>query len=296
MVGDITEDISEAIEAFETFDVAAFNTEGLESETVDLTLPVDEKNFVSIKEVFDRANEIVTASEENEVIVDVKEEDKAEGSVILENADNNISDEFKTTAIFNQDNSSNKNTSSHEFDSSNESVISNLNNAVNNVIQDSVGETNGFTEGVSQADIIRQVVDEIKANITNEVSTLEMRLNPESLGRVQITVSSRNGVMQAQIVAETEAAKNAIEENIATLRETLNNQDLKVEDVEVTIASYGFFEGQEQSTQDENSGNQSNGRNIRVGSGNEISDDSSDDEQLENEMMRAQGNSVSYTA
>ncbi|MBQ8914225.1 MAG: flagellar hook-length control protein FliK [Lachnospiraceae bacterium] len=296
LVGDITEDISEAIEAFETFDVAAFNTEGLESETVDLTLPVDEKNFVSIKEVFDRANEIVTASEENEVIVDVKEEDKAEGSVILENADNNISDEFKITAIFNQDNSSNKNTSSHEFDSSNESVISNLNNAVNNVIQDSVGETNGFTEGVSQADIIRQVVDEIKANITNEVSTLEMRLNPESLGRVQITVSSRNGVMQAQIVAETEAAKNAIEENIATLRETLNNQDLKVEDVEVTIASYGFFEGQEQSTQDENSGNQSNGRNIRVGSGNEISDDSSDDEQLENEMMRAQGNSVSYTA
>ena len=290
LINDITSEINEAIAAFETLDIASLI--GLEEESADINL--GDGNIVNIKDLFDKANEIAASSDSEDEIVTVGE-GETEGSFIPKNADNNISSGFNTDIVFNKENSDNKNASSQDFKSTDQSVINNLNNAINNIVQDGVDETVGFTEGVSQADIIRQVVDEIKANVTNDVTTLEMRLNPESLGRVQITVSSKNGVMQAQIVAETEAAKNAIEENIATLRETLNNQDLKVEDVEVTIASHGFFEGQEQDMPDENSGNQSNGKKIRVNSGSDIPDDTSDEEQLETEMMRAQGNSVSYT-
>ncbi len=291
LVNDITTEISDAIASFEAFDVAALSD--LDEETVNI--PLNEENFVDAKELLNRANEIVVSSEDDKVAETVKE-DGTDGSFIPENADNNISDALNNAVTVSGEKSDNKNSSSQDFGSTNESIINNLNNAVNNVIQEGVEETGGFTEGISQADIIRQVVDEIKANITNDVSTLEMRLNPESLGKVQITVSSRNGVMQAQIVAETEAAKNAIEENIATLRETLNNQDLKVEDVEVTIASQGFFDDRGQDMPDENTDNQSaNGRNIRVNSGSDIPDDASEEEQLETEMMRAQGNSVSYT-
>ncbi|MBQ9277061.1 MAG: flagellar hook-length control protein FliK [Lachnospiraceae bacterium] len=293
LVDDIVSDVNELLDNFEAFDISMFNNDNFEFETNDVMIPIGSEEFVSAREVFNQVENIITDSDDNQLAVE-NDKDETEGSFIQENTDNIISDESNVT-ILHQSNNSDNSSSSRDFASSNESIISNLNNAINNVVQDGFDESFGNTEGISQADIIRQVVDEIKANVTNDISTLEMRLNPESLGKVQITVSSRNGVMQAQIVAETEAAKNAIEENIATLRETLNNQDLKVEDVEVTLASYGFFEGQEQDMPDENNPNQTGGRNVRVNSNSDVSDDSVSDEQLESEMMRAQGNSVNYS-
>ncbi len=284
VINDISEDISEIIASFDEFDIQAEN------------IPVDTQEttyFVDMKDVAEKADEIF-ANPKEEAVKLPEEESKDEGSFIPKNVDNNISDAGRMMTFNTSSDNTGKNSSSQEFSSSNESVINNLNNAINNVVQENVVEANEFTEGVSQADIIRQVVDEIKANMTNEVQSLELRLNPESLGKVQITVSARNGIMQAQIIAETEAAKNAIEANIASLRETFNNQDLKVEAVEVTIAEYGFFEGQEQDMPDDNNPNKSNGRNINVNSG-DVTDETNDDEQLETEIMRAQGNSVSYS-
>ncbi len=286
LVNDINEQINELTSAFEAFDLTSemIETDG------------EEKYVIDIKDILSKADEIIEVAEENEVDADIDTENElTRGSFINKNADNNISEGVRTIVVETSGNTDNRNSSSNSFNNSNESIVNNLNNAINNVVSEDVSVSGEFTESISQADIIRQVVDEIKANVTNEVTSLEMRLNPESLGRVQITVSSRNGIMQAQIVAETEAAKNAIEANIAALRETLNNQDLKVEDVEVTIASYGFFEGQEDNMQDENGERKSKGKNIGVDSNGNITDEMTDDEQLETEMMRAQGNSVNYS-
>lgn len=284
LISDISEDISDIIASFEEFDV--------EAETVTVELQ-DEKTIIDMKDISQKADEILTNPEEENIAVK-KDETSEEGSFIPKNVDNNISDAGRMMTINTGSENNSRNSQSRDFGSSNESIINNLNNAINNVAQENVSETGEFVEGVSQAEIIQQVVDEIKANVTSDIQTLEMRLNPESLGRVQITVSARNGIMQAQIVAETEAAKTAIEANIATLRETLNNQDLKVEAVEVTIAEYGFFEGQEQDMPEENNQGQPTGRNIRVNSGDAL-EETNDDEQLETEIMRAQGNSVSYS-
>ena len=284
LISDISEDISDIIASFEEFDV--------EAETVTVELQ-DEKTIIDMKDISQKADEILTNPEEENIVVK-KDETSEEGSFIPKNVDNNISDAGRMMTINTGSENNSRNSQSRDFGSSNESIINNLNNAINNVAQENVSETGEFVEGVSQAEIIQQVVDEIKANVTSDIQTLEMRLNPESLGRVQITVSARNGIMQAQIVAETEAAKTAIEANIATLRETLNNQDLKVEAVEVTIAEYGFFEGQEQDMPEENNQGQPTGRNIRVNSGDAL-EETNDDEQLETEIMRAQGNSVSYS-
>ena len=284
LISDISEDISDIIASFEEFDV--------EAETVTVELQ-DEKTIIDMKDISQKADEILTNPEEENIVVK-KDETSEEGSFIPKNVDNNISDAGRMMTINTGSENNSRNSQSRDFGSSNESIIINLNNAINNVAQENVSETGEFVEGVSQAEIIQQVVDEIKANVTSDIQTLEMRLNPESLGRVQITVSARNGIMQAQIVAETEAAKTAIEANIATLRETLNNQDLKVEAVEVTIAEYGFFEGQEQDMPEENNQGQPTGRNIRVNSGDAL-EETNDDEQLETEIMRAQGNSVSYS-
>lgn len=173
-------------------------------------------------------------------------------------------------------------------------IINNLNQAIDNIADaDIVNALDSFTESVSEADIVRQIIDEIKVNMSKETTSLELQLNPEHLGKVQISVSTRNGIMQAQIVTENEAARHAVEASMASLRETLDNQGLKVEAVEVMVATYEFFgNGKEQQESPK-------GRNAdRAGrtSGSFSDEDIEDTEQLEQEMMQAQGNTVSYMA
>lgn len=177
-----------------------------------------------------------------------------------------------------------------------DTILANLNQAVTQAIGNDAAEVNGFSEQISQADILRQVVDEIKLTMSRDINSLSVQLNPEQLGKVQIYVATKNGVMQAQIIAENEAAKNAVEAGISVLREAFENQDLKVDAIEVMVGTRDFFAENEQNTQDdsrrEKTGNQSGGINL-----NEVSDDEiSESEQLEAEMMKAQGNRVNYTA
>lgn len=175
-------------------------------------------------------------------------------------------------------------------------VVENLNHAISQITSgQELTEVVEFADNIQEADIVRQIIDEIKVNITKEVTSLELQLNPEHLGKVQISVSTRNGIMQAQIVAETEAAKQAIENNLAVLRETFNNQELKVEAIEVMVATYEFSrQGQEDqfaNGQQKQTEKGTNGINL----GDETEDELTEAEQLEAEIMKAQGNSVSYS-
>ena len=69
---------------------------------------------------------------------------------------------------------------------------------------------------------------------------MELQLNPEHLGRVHLTITEKEGMMTAQFAAETHAAKEAIESQLMQLRETLQEQGLKVESIEVTVADFSF--------------------------------------------------------
>lgn len=174
-------------------------------------------------------------------------------------------------------------------------ILNNLNQAIGNITDtDMVNPLDSFTNSVSEADIVRQIIDEIKVNMSKETTSLELQLNPEHLGKVQISVSARNGIMQAQIVTENEAARHAVEASMASLRETLDNQGLKVEAVEVMVATYEFFgNGKEQQGSPKGRNADRAGKNT---SGSFSDENVEDVEQLEQEMMQAQGNTVSYMA
>lgn len=104
--------------------------------------------------------------------------------------------------------------------------------------------------------ILNQVLDGIKVMTSENMSSMEMQLNPESLGKLSIQVISKNGVVTAQIAAQSEAVKEAVESQISVLRQNMEDHGLKIEDVEVTVASHGF-------EQDMNNGNGSNNENQR---------------------------------
>ena len=169
-----------------------------------------------------------------------------------------------------------------------ETVISKLQDTVET--SSSVGKA-----GISES-IMNQILDGISANISEEMTSLELQLNPESLGKVSVTVSAKEGVLTAQIAAQNEIAKEAIESQISVLKESFENQGLKVENVEVTLASKSF---------DQNLSNESSGENGQSKSRRHISQEELDEingiraieeEKLVEEVLKELGTTVSYQA
>ena len=100
-----------------------------------------------------------------------------------------------------------------------------------------VSETEGTT---SFREIVDQVVEKIKVELNTDSSSLEMRLNPENLGRVTINITSKAGVMTAQINTENRQAKEAIESSLQILKENIEAKGIKVEAVEVRISDFNM--------------------------------------------------------
>lgn len=96
------------------------------------------------------------------------------------------------------------------------------------------------TQDVNAADVVRQVVDAIKLTNARAVQSMEIQLNPENLGKVNILVSVREGVVTAQIATQNEQVKRALEGQLLTLKENFENQGIKVDAVEVTVQSRAF--------------------------------------------------------
>lgn len=174
-------------------------------------------------------------------------------------------------------------------------VISNIGQAVSEIVNDGINTVEADSEPVSNVDIVRQIVDEIEATVTRDNTSIELQLNPVHLGKVQISVSTKDGVMQARIVTENEAAKNAIETSLISLKEAFDNKELKVEAIEVMVGTSDFFNA---STDDEAAAGQGNNNSHNSSSGMGADSEDSDEAEasrLEAEMMRTQGNTVSYT-
>lgn len=105
--------------------------------------------------------------------------------------------------------------------------------------------------------IVEQVVRQVRIRVMPETTSMELRLNPASLGRVNITVAASAGIATATMVVENQVAKEALESQMIHLKEAFNEQGLKVDEVEVTVAEFGLKkdgEGQAQ-TDSKQSGN-----------------------------------------
>ena len=139
--------------------------------------------------------------------------------------------------------------------------------------------------------------------VTNgDFSDVEMQLHPASLGTLHIHVTNNAGVITASFVTENEAVKAAVESQMVRLAEQFEAQGVRVEAVEVTVASHGFEGNLDQSAGQSESGNESSRsgrrtRRIDLSGDDELDTSEMDDEErIAAEMMAANGNKVDYTA
>lgn len=154
---------------------------------------------------------------------------------------------------------------------------------------------------IDTIDIIEQIVEQVKVNISGETTTMEMQLNPENLGKVYVQVSAREGSVNAQITAANEAVRNALETQIADLKQNLNQAGVKVDAIEVTVASHEFEQNLEQNARrEEQEGEQAEAalhrRNIRLDELDEIAGVMTEEETLVAQIMKENGNTIDLSA
>lgn len=151
-------------------------------------------------------------------------------------------------------------------------------------------------------ELINQIVDNIRLNVSQDTTSIEMQLNPENLGRVYVHLSAKEGTVNAQFTATNEVVKEALEAQIVTLKENLNQAGVKVDAVEITVSSHGFERNLEQDqSREEQEGEYQEAaakqrrRNINMSSLDELTGVMTEEESLVAQMMRDNGNSVDMT-
>lgn len=248
------------------------DTENIEDIINDETGNVDASD--DIIKVSDENNNKINIDSENDNIVPEKTTVKNEENA---NAGNNKE--------FNNDRESKSELYLNE--NGMESIVSNLKNTITDNI---------LTEDGIADKIIKQITDDIRLYAKADTTSLEIQLEPETLGKVGITVTSKAGTITAQLVVQNEVAKEAIESQMATLKESFASQDIKVDAVEVTIASREFEQNLDKGAGNSSEQNENKRRkHISTEELAEINGTATDKETSIDNVLKEMGTTVNYS-
>ena len=241
------EDISDIINAYldEMGQMTAGMTEGVTDEKgTESIVKIPEAIAVKTDELlagFVKGKGLTTLDSEQEVsdkeavkTGEVKEELKA-----FVMTDNNGIEKAKTESGFEQNTSNSKGNNQNNVEKTDGISSQNIFDNIAANLQ-KLERTNSLPEGTTVRDILNQVTSQIKNLHAPDKTSLEFMLTPETLGKVAVNVSSRNGILQAEFRVETAQAKAALESQIADLKLNFENQGLKVETVSVMISENGI--------------------------------------------------------
>lgn len=189
-----------------------------------------------------------------------------------------------------------------EHTSSSEAAMVNSETRNGAQVQQTEGMQNEPFFNTQTKEIMDQIMDHMKIQLKPGMEQLQLQLHPESLGTVHIQLTNKGGEITAQFHVQNETVKAAIESQVAELRESLREQGVKVEAVEVTVESHGFesnlWQGQE--SRKEDNASQNDKRAPRRMNLNELDalfeEQASEEELLNARVMEMNGNTVDYTA
>ncbi len=104
-----------------------------------------------------------------------------------------------------------------------------------------VNEITGIeTRAADIRNVADQILNQIKINMTADTTQLEIQLTPEHLGKVNVQIKENDGIITAKFQTENQVSKEAIESNLIQFKETLREQGLKVDSIEVTVSDFSF--------------------------------------------------------
>ena len=164
----------------------------------------------------------------NDTLTNAKESNTAENETMLSNDETSNADVLSNAKA-------DKGVTSTSF---NESLFETF---MNNV-QESFEGLQKFDQGQIQQirDVAMQIIEGVKINVKADTSSLELQLNPESLGKVQVSIEVRDGIATANFFVRDELVKTAVESQMQTLKDAFEENGLKVDKVEVSVSDFSF--------------------------------------------------------
>ena len=98
------------------------------------------------------------------------------------------------------------------------------------------------------------------AQFPNGANQLTIKLFPEHLGRLDVKLTQQNGVIVAQLITSTQAAKNAIDSQLHQLRQAFIAQNIQVDRIEInTQQQQQLLNQSDKQNQEEKNNSQQNG-------------------------------------
>ncbi|MCI5621804.1 MAG: flagellar hook-length control protein FliK [Lachnospiraceae bacterium] len=176
-------------------------------------------------------------------------------------------------------------------------------NARTEVITETNVQPQTNTARVDVENLMRQFGEFARIHINQDTTSIDMQLNPENLGKLYLHVSTgKEGNVTAEIATTSQEVKEALETQIAELRVTLVQQGVKVDAVEVTVASHEFEQNLEQNAahdqrqgEEQEQQNQGRVRSLLRGELDDLSGLASEEEILAARIMKDNGNSMDVT-
>ena len=160
------------------------------------------------------------------------------------------------------------------------------------------------SEGYQSAqteDIMNQIMDYMKINLKADVQEMELQLHPASLGTVNVQIAAKDGAITAQFTTQNEVVRAVIETQLIQLKQQFEEQGIKVDAVEVTVANHEYGQQFSQENDDAAEKQGKSTKHTRRINLDEIDDEEElaqmeESERIAVEMMQANGNTVDFTA
>ncbi len=158
-----------------------------------------------------------------------------------------------------------------------------------------------FYQSTQTNEIMDQIMEYMKINLKADVHEVEMQLHPASLGTVNVQIAAKEGAVTAQFTTQNEVVRAAIESQLIQLKQQFEEQGIKIDAVEVTVASHEYDQQFDQSSADTQQNQKKSGRGSRRINLDELDaeadlEEMEDSDRISVEMMRANGGTVDYMA
>ena len=151
-------------------------------------------------------------------------------------------------------------------------------------------------------EIMNQIMEYMKINLKAETQTMELQLHPASLGTVNVQIMARESGLTAHFTTQNETVRAVIETQLIQLKNQFEEQGIKVDAVEVTVANHAYGQqfsqdnGEEQQEQARSGKGRRRMINLDQIEEDEALEEMEESERIAVEMMQANGSTVDYTA
>lgn len=126
----------------------------------------------------------------------------------------------------------------------NESLTANVSNAseINKTSKNEFQPINKAEQPIEAKEVIKQIVQSVKLNVSDLKNEIKLDLKPEALGKLAMTIEVIKGEVTAKIMVDNYRTKEIIEANLSQLKEGSKESNLEIKTVEVYVGNNSDFD------------------------------------------------------